>query len=113
MHYASASGRAGLCFEIQMGMIDRGAEISWLSQYPHEKEILFAPLAGFEVKHTRIEGNVLVVVVSLAVNLTAQTIEQARGLAAAASLSLSPLPASLCCRCCRCRRCCRCCRRWR
>jgi len=35
----------------------------------------FAPLAGFEVKHTRVEGQVLVVVVGLSVNLTAQTIE--------------------------------------
>ena len=42
-HYAAGGGKAGLLFEIQMGIIDRGAEISWLSQYPHEKEILFAP----------------------------------------------------------------------
>ena len=26
--------------EMQQGMIDRGADLSWLSQYPHEKEIL-------------------------------------------------------------------------
>ena len=25
-------------FQMQMGMIDRGAELSWLSQYPHENE---------------------------------------------------------------------------
>jgi hypothetical protein len=58
-------------------MVDRGAEIGFLSQYPHEREIVFAPLAGFEVKHTRVEGQVLVVAVGLSVNLTAQTIEQA------------------------------------
>jgi len=65
----------GFIFEIQQGMVDRGADIAFLSQYPHEQEIVFAPLAGFEVKHTRVEGQVLVVVVGLSVNLTAQTIE--------------------------------------
>ena len=29
----AAQGGAGLVFEIQMGMVDRGADISWLSQY--------------------------------------------------------------------------------
>ena len=33
------------------GMIDRGADLEWLSQYPHEKECLFAPLTGIEVRH--------------------------------------------------------------
>ena len=32
-----------------MGMVDRGADLSWLSQYPGEKEVLFAPLTGMEV----------------------------------------------------------------
>ena len=79
LSYAQGDGqsaKAGFVFEIQQGMVDRGADLSFLSQYPHEREILFAPLAGFEVKFTRVEGEVLVVVVSLAVNLTAQTIEQ-------------------------------------
>lgn len=81
LSYAAGNGgdaKAGFIFEIQQGMVDRGADLSFLSQYPHEEEILFAPLAGFEVKHTRVEGRVLVVVVSLSVNLTAQTLEQVR-----------------------------------
>ena len=46
-HYASgANGKAATVFEIQMGMVDRGADISFFSQYPHEKEICFAPLTG-------------------------------------------------------------------
>ena len=49
MAYASGGG-AGVVFEIQQGMIDRGADLSFLSQYPHEKEILFAPLTGLEVR---------------------------------------------------------------
>ena len=44
--YAASGGKAGIVFEIQMGMVDRGASLSWLSQYPHEDEILFAPLTG-------------------------------------------------------------------
>ena len=35
--------------QIEQGMVNRGADISWLSQYPHEQEILFAPLSSLEV----------------------------------------------------------------
>jgi len=76
MGYASGSNRAGLVFEISMGMIDRGADISWLSQYPHEKEILFGPLTGIEVQRTRVSGAVVVIEARLSVNLNALTIEQ-------------------------------------
>jgi hypothetical protein len=34
---------------------------SWLSQYPHEEEILFAPLTGLEIDSTRVSGALLVV----------------------------------------------------
>ena len=44
MQYAASGGR-GIVFEIQQGMIDRGADIAWLSQYSHEAEILFAVAA--------------------------------------------------------------------
>ena len=46
------------------------------SQYPHEREILFAPLTGCEVASTHVDGSVLVVGVRLNVNLGALTIEQ-------------------------------------
>ena len=78
MQYAASGGR-GVVFEIQQGMIDRGADIGWLSQYPHEEEILFAPLTGLEVQSTRCEETVLVVGVSLSVNLSSLTIEQVIG----------------------------------
>eukprot|EP00966_Prymnesium_polylepis_P181892 4213792-Prymnesium_polylepis.1 len=39
---------AKILFEIRMGMIDRGADVSCLSQFPAEREILFAPLTGLE-----------------------------------------------------------------
>lgn len=38
--YAAGGGnndKAGFIFEIQQGMVDRGAELSFLSQYPHEQ----------------------------------------------------------------------------
>merc|ERR1719220_2398046 len=77
MTYASsAKGRAATVFEIKMGMVDRGADISGFSQYPHEKEICFAPLTGIEVMDTRVEGSVLVVQARLNINLAAMTIEQ-------------------------------------
>ena len=46
MHYAQQPGKPALVFEMQLGMIDRGAELGWISQYPYEAECLFAPLTG-------------------------------------------------------------------
>ena len=56
-------------------MIDRGADFAWLSQYPHEEEVLFAPLSGLEVLSHRLEDDVLVIDVRPSVNLNAMTIE--------------------------------------
>jgi hypothetical protein len=60
-------------------LVERGAELDWLSQYPHEREILFAPLAGLEVQDTRVEDDILVVQVRASVNLVSATIEQVVG----------------------------------
>ena len=59
-----------------MGMIDRGAELEWISQYPFERECLFAPLTGLEVQGVRVESSVLVIESRLSINLNALTIEQ-------------------------------------
>jgi len=67
--YASTRG-AGIVFECQQGMLSRGADLRWLSQYPFEREILFAPLTGLEVSSTRVEGDTLVVSCRLSVNLS-------------------------------------------
>ena len=71
------AGKVATVLEIQTGMVDRGASLEWISQYPGEAEILFAPLAGLEVVSTRVEGSVLIVEVRVAVNLMSLTIEQA------------------------------------
>lgn len=75
MGYALGCSEAATVMEIQMGMIDRGADLQWCSQYPHEAEITFAPFTGLEVLKTRVEGQVLVVELRLSVNLTSPTIE--------------------------------------
>lgn len=60
MDYAKRS-KIKLIFEIQQGMVARGADIGWLSMYPNEAEILFPPLTACEVVRTRIDGSTLVV----------------------------------------------------
>ena len=60
MEYAKMSG-VKLVFEVQQGMVARGADISWMSMYPAEDEVLFPPLCACEVKGSRIEGSIVVV----------------------------------------------------
>ena len=39
MSYASGDTRTmGIVIEAQQGQVNRGADMSWLSQYPHERE---------------------------------------------------------------------------
>ncbi len=45
----SRSGQRCTVLEIQVGRIDVGADISFLSQYPGEKEFLMQPLSSLEV----------------------------------------------------------------
>jgi len=52
MAYASSGGKAGLVFEIPMGMVDRGANISWLSQCASARCMLEPPhLSHASVQH--------------------------------------------------------------
>ena len=59
-----------------MGMVDRGADLTWLSQYPHEREVLLPPLTGIEALTSDVEGSMLVIHSRLSLNLSAQTLEQ-------------------------------------
>jgi len=36
-------------FEIQLGQVDRGATLRWISQFPLEEEVLLPPLSNLEV----------------------------------------------------------------
>ena len=49
MGFAKTEEGPSTIFEIQMGMVDRGADVQWCSQFPGEAEVLFAPLTGQEV----------------------------------------------------------------
>jgi len=80
MSYAKGDGqRVGIVLEMRQGMVDRGANIGWLSQYAHEEEFLFGPLTGIEVLGTRTDSSILIVEVTFSVNLTALTLEQVLG----------------------------------
>ena len=81
VYYARGCGWAGpddatTLFELQMGLVDRGAELSWLSQYPHEKEVLLPPLSGLEAIGSSVKGKLLNINSRLSLNLAAQTLEQ-------------------------------------
>ena len=78
MHYAASRGGPGVVYEMKQGMIDRGADIGWLSQYSHEREILFAPLTGLEALDTNVSGGMLVIQARLSLNMAAHTLEQVR-----------------------------------
>ena len=71
-------------FEFHVGDIDRGASLSFLSQYPNEDEILIPPLSYLEVigepffEHTD-KGGVTVYPARINCNLKSQTIEEIKG----------------------------------
>ena len=74
-NYAKGS-KVSTILEVRMGMVDRGADVHWLSQYPLEREILFAPLSGLEVQGSRIADSTLLINIKLAVHLRDRTIEE-------------------------------------
>ena len=73
-HYAT--GRASTLFEMDMGLVDKGCDLSWLSQYPHEREVLFPPLTGIEVLGSSVDGSSLIIATRLALNLASLTLDE-------------------------------------
>eukprot|EP01051_Picozoa_sp_SAG22_P005512 SAG22_NODE_329_length_12249_cov_27.341646_7_plen_1215_part_00 len=66
-----------LVLEMEMGMVNRGAFLGWISQYPDEKEILLPPLTGLEVSgYEEKAGGALVYRMGLNINMQSLTIEQ-------------------------------------
>eukprot|EP00960_Hanusia_phi_P065872 766240-Hanusia_phi.AAC.1 len=72
-------------FEIACGAVDRGASLSFLSQYPEEEEILYPPLSYLElIKKPRtreLENGMIVRVLPMKINsnMTCSTIEDILG----------------------------------
>ena len=69
----------------KLGMIDRGASLDWLSQHPHEKEILLPPLTAMEVTNIsdfEDDGkfNIRRIDVRLNCNMVSMTIEKLLGM---------------------------------
>ena len=59
-----------------MGIVDRGADLSWISQYPFEQEVVFPPLCALEVSKINVEDGGLVVCLGIKVNPAHAQIEQ-------------------------------------
>ena len=78
MSYTSG-GRSAIVVEMQLGLIDRGADVSWVSQFPAEAEVLFPPLTAMAVQDTRVDKSTLVIDVRLSLNLVALTLDQVIG----------------------------------
>ena len=74
LRYASSGEGGGIIYEIQQGLIDRGCDVAWCSQYPFEREILFAPLTALESTGSRVQGNVLVLELRVVVNQVPQPV---------------------------------------
>ena len=91
MHYLTrgGSGKAGLLLQMDMFMVDRGADFEWCSQYPHEQEILFGPLTGLEMVSTKVQMDVLVVDMRLNINLQNDSIENVVARCAMCQLSVN------------------------
>jgi hypothetical protein len=81
LQYSGASSGKLLptILEITIGKTSTGADISWLSQFECEREILFPPLTHLEIVDAHEENGVLVVKVKPTVNHHFQTTEEAVG----------------------------------
>ena len=53
--YSGVKDQRGTVLEIEVGRVDVGASISFLSQYPGEREFLMQPLACLEVRFAHID----------------------------------------------------------
>jgi hypothetical protein len=64
-------------FEIEVGQVDRGASLNWVSQYPGEQEVLMPPLSNLEVvDEPRMDGDIMVIRLRINVNNKSLTIGQ-------------------------------------
>ena len=93
IQYASRGG-ASTVVELSQGLTDRGADLSWCSQYPAEREITFPPLSHIHVQRCRVDGDLLVVEGRVSINTSNQTLEQVVGRMRTSHLALLDLMSS-------------------
>ena len=75
-----SSDKCSMLFQIKMGMVDRGASVVWVSQFPTENEILFAPLTGLEViSEPWLEGSTIMISLRISTNTRDLTIDEVIG----------------------------------
>ena len=69
--------RAALIYEIDEGAIDRGADVSWLSQFPMENEVVFPPCTHLEVLgQPRVVDGAIVTKLRVNINLRILTVDE-------------------------------------
>jgi hypothetical protein len=75
--YSGADQQRGTIFEIAAGRIDVGADLTWISQYPGEREFLFPPLTCLEVMgEPRVDEGIVVFPLRANLNLKGLTFEE-------------------------------------
>ncbi len=59
-------GKGGYLFSLRTGLVSRGASLSWLSYYPHEREVCFGPMTALDlVRMDRMDSGCVVVELSV------------------------------------------------
>lgn len=72
--------RPAMLFQIKMGMGDRGADVEFLSQFPAEHEVLFAPRTGLEVASKPwVEGSTIMIELRLVCTSDNLTLDNVNG----------------------------------
>ena len=76
-----ADGKKAIIFELQLGKASLGAEVEWLSQFPHERERILPPWTHLEVVGTPTvrEDGVTVVELRPTVFQNVRTVEEVTG----------------------------------
>ena len=69
--------KAAVIYEIDEGAIDRGADVSWLSQFPSENEVVFPPLTNLEVfGNPKVVDGAIVTKLRVNINLRTKTVDE-------------------------------------